>query len=486
MAKISQFQMYESTNWSGLTTDNHLGALFQIEPQQASELLTRIYNVNFGMDLDTYLNQFPSLYLDTDDDFQWKLQGAGAKNIPLIEARINGTTLASTDKAGIGATRFELVFAEQYFTDVNLLVGEKNELYPMQVVDDPKPDGMNWVYTVELRTGDSELFVPFEELQAGKRFSKDFSPVGATMSKKGGGVHYVSPFKMQNSFSQIRMEDTRPGNMINRPVQFSFMGEDGKVHTTWTQYADYEFEAQFRMEKNRLLMFATPNKTSQGTYLNKDRGGYASRQGAGIRAQMAPSNTSYYNSFNIKWLTEQLLGLSIGKLSKDKRKFVLRTGEWGMYQFSMALENYASLYTPLFDTNRVYKGKDNTMGFRGQFLEYMGPNGIEITLSHEPMYDDPERNKVMHPNGGLAESYRYDILDVGTSDGEANIRKVYQRGAEDIMGYIPGLRNPFSPDGKMSVMAHGTDGYQIHRMSVLGAMIKNPMNCMQIIPSILA
>jgi hypothetical protein len=233
-------------------------------------------------------------------------------------------------------------------------------------------------------------------------------------------------------------------------------------------------------------MFGTANKTDQGTYLNKGKSGYERRQGAGIRAQMAPSNISYYNTFNIKWLTEQLLGLSVGKLSKDKRKFILRTGEWGMYQFSAALENYASLYTPLFDTNRVYMGKDNAMGFRGQFLEYMGPNGIEITLSHEPMYDDPFRNKIMHPNGGTAESYRYDILDVGTSDGEPNIRKVYQKGSEDIMGYIAGLRNPFSAGGKMSAMAHSTDGYTIHRMCVFGAMIKNPMRCMQIIPNMLA
>jgi hypothetical protein len=486
--KISALQMYESTNWQGLTTSNHLGSLFNIEPQKASQLLTRIYNVNFGMDLDSYLNQFKPLYLESDDDFEWQLQGSGRKNVPLVSASLTsgGAAVSATDKAGINTNHFFLVFPEQYFTDVNLIVGEKNEAYPMRIVKEPVAIGSNWEYEVELLTGDMTLFVPSEELAAGKRFSKEWSPVSHTLSKKGGGVHYTSPFKMRNAFSMIRMQDTRPGNMINRPVQFSFQDENGKLHTTWMQYADYEFEAQFREEKNKLLYFATPNKTDQQTYLNKDKSGYEIRQGAGIRAQMAPSNIAYYNTFNIKWLTEQLLGLSVGKISQDKRKFVIRTGEWGMYQFSAALENFASLYTPLFDTNRVYLGKNNTMGFRGQFLEYMGPNGIEVTLSHEPMYDDPERNKIYHPNGGLAESYRYDILDVGTADGEPNIRKVYVKGQEDIIGYVPGLRNPFSLDGKNNIMANSTDGYTIHRAGICSTMIKNPMRCIQIIPNILA
>lgn len=486
--KINSLQMYESTNWSGLTTANHLGSLFDIEPQQASQLLTRIYNVNFGMDLDSYLNQFKPLYLESDDDFEWRLQGSGRKNVPLVSASLTsgGSAVLGTDKPGINTTHFFLTFPEFYFTDVNLIVGEKNEAYPIRIVNEPRQIGNNWEYECELLTGDSTLFVPSSELAAGKRFSKEWSPVESTLSKKGGGVHYTSPFKMRNAFSMIRMEDTRPGNMINRPVMFSFQDENGKLHTTWMQYADYEFEAQFREEKNKLLYFATPNKTDQGTYLNKGKSGYEIRQGAGIRSQMAPSNVAYYNTFNIKWLTEQLMGLSVGKISQDRRKFVIRTGEWGMYQFSAALENYASLYTPLFDQNRVYRGKDNAMGFRGQFLEYMGPNGIEVTLSHEPMYDDPERNKIYHPNGGVAESYRYDIIDVGTADGEPNIRKVYVKGQEDIIGYVPGLRNPFSLDGKNNIMANSTDGYTMHRAACLGAMIKNPMRCIQIIPSILA
>ena len=43
------------------------------------------------------------------------------------------------------------------------------------------------------------------------------------------------------------------------------------------------------------------------------------------------------------------------------------------------------------------------------------------------MYDDPVRNKVLHPEGGVAQSYRFDIFYIGTSD-QPNIFKCQIKG----------------------------------------------------------
>ena len=51
-----------------------------------------------------------------------------------------------------------------------------------------------------------------------------------------------------------------------------------------------------------------------------------------------------------------------------------------------------------------------------QFVEYMAPNGVVLKLEVDPYYDDPVRNKIQHPLGGPAFSYRYDIMDIGTMD----------------------------------------------------------------------
>jgi hypothetical protein len=438
------------------------------------------------------LEQFTPLYLDTDDDFEWDLIGSAKKNVPLVEARINGNPITAADEPGKAYAEIELVFGEQWFSDENVIVGEKNEVYPLQVLADPTPEGGNWVYRVALITGDSDLFVPAEELAAGKRFSKDWSLVEQTLSKKGGLVNFTSPFKMRNSFSMIRMQHTVPGNMIDRPFATAWKGDDGKTYSTWTQYEDYQFDMQFRMEKNRLLMFARANKANDGTYNNFGKSGHIKKQGAGIRQQMESSNTAFYSDFSIEYLLDILLDLSEGKLPGDKREFVLRTGERGAVQFHKALEANAQLFQPLRDQSRMYQvSGDSVMakmgyGYGGQFVEYVGPQGIKVNLSVDSLYDDRERNKIYHPDGGVAESYRYDILDVGTSDGEPNIRKVYVKGSEDGMGYEPGLRHPFSRGGERNIMANSTDGYTMHRWAICGAMVKDPSRTATLIPSILA
>lgn len=180
--KISPLQEYKSVDWSGLTTKNHLGAMFGIEPQKASKLVSRIHQINFGMDLDTYLNQFGVKTLESDDDFTWMLQGTGDKNIPIV-----GYAASNMAKPGINFSRFTVTFNEKYFAVTEVIVGEKNEKYSLRVMEEPTKNGNNWDYEVELMTPDSKLFFPPSELAAGKRFSKEWSIVEQTLSARGGG-----------------------------------------------------------------------------------------------------------------------------------------------------------------------------------------------------------------------------------------------------------------------------------------------------------
>ena len=61
----------------------------------------------------------------------------------------------------------------------------------------------------------------------------------------------------------------------------------------------------------------------------------------------------------------------------------------------------------------------------------------------DPFYDDPVRNKILHPNGGVAFSYRYDIMYIGTMD-QPNIFKCRIKGDNEYRGYQWGLRNPLT------------------------------------------
>ncbi|MEA3357534.1 MAG: hypothetical protein U9Q67_03800, partial [Patescibacteria group bacterium] len=380
-------QEFDQKEWGGLTTKNHLGHAYLIKPQEASKFVTMIYQANIGYtDLDTFLSQYPTIYLETDDEYTWDVMAGGERNIPLTAAftgTIGDTTaVTATSKTGVGFGEFVLSFPEAYFFDVNIIFGHKEE-YQIQIIDDPVPSGTNWLYRCRLVTGDPTLFIPYAELVAGKRFSKQYSGVESTLSKKGGKTHYTSPFKMKNYFTRLRLQDTVPGNMIRRPIGVSFPDpQTGKTVTAWEEYRDWMFELEFRQEKNHAIYYARLNRADDGSFKNKGKSGYEYEQGAGMRQQIESSNLEFYptNDFDIKWLTNKLLDLSVNKLAMDKRQFVFRTGERGMVQFSEALENYASLYTPLNDQTRVVMKGNNAMQYRGQFLDFMGPQGIHVTL----------------------------------------------------------------------------------------------------------
>jgi len=492
---ISPLQKYEPKDWSGLTTENHLGALFAQEPQYISKVIEQIYKVNLGGDdIVSFLDQFPTEYVQDDVPFKWMLQGADEKNIPLIGCYDNmvdavaGTE--STTSRGIGMSTFVLVFPEKLFSATDVIVGEQPDLYKLRIIKDVEPLGTNYAATVQLVTGNDMLTVPIDQLAPTTRWSKEYSLVEQTLSKRGGEVSHTSPFMMENTLSMIRKQYEVPGNMIrkglNKPLAFSFVDVNGKMQTRWIHKLDWDFLVQFRRERARLLLYGNSNKKADGSYGNLGESGYEIRAGHGLYEQIAPSNIFYYTKFDIDWLTQIAIGLSVGKLPEDERRFVLSTGEYGMFQFHNAVENKVTGWEPNRFQDRITIS-GNKMTYKGQFLEYRTVNGITFELMHDPMKDSPIRNKVYHPEGGLLSSREYDLLDFGSSSGDANIKKVMLEGEEEIFKYIPGMRDPYSAYNNLTqpgVTASSVDGYEVHKMFIGGMRIANPMKCARILPSV--
>lgn len=156
---------------------------------------------------------------------------------------------------------------------------------------------------------------------------------------------------------------------------------------------------------------------------------------------MEVSNTMYYNTFSIKLLEDALYELSASKLEYGDRYFIIKTGERGAIQFHKAVLNTVSGWTQFVLDNSSLKVVDKTSsnlhsnalsaGF--QFVEYKAPNGVRVKIDVDPLYDDPVRNKIQHPNGGPAMSYRYDIIYMGTMD-QPNIFKCKIKGNEEYRG----------------------------------------------------
>lgn len=497
--KLNKFQMVGFSHWKGLTKENHLGSIFQLAPQKASTLMVQLLAYYRGKTLDTFLSQFPTKEFDTDDEYTWDVVGSSRRNIPLVEARNASGEVISAGVAGANTEPFYVVFPEDWFADGEVIAGEKNEIYPLRILGDPRMEGTNAVYKVELMGGNTSG-MPAAELAAGKRFSVEYAPVEKELSRKVGDVRFSSPISMRNEFSTIRIQHKVPGSMLNKklavgiPVTEETAGGGLKktVKDMWMHVVDWEVECQWSDYKNNILMYGRSNRTASGEYMNFGKSGNVIKMGAGLREQMEVANTIYYNTFSLKLLEDALYELSAAKLDFGDRYFIIKTGERGASQFHKAVLDTVSGWSQFEIDNSSVRVVDksssnlhsNALKAGFQFVEFLAPNGVRVKVDVDPFYDDPVRNKVLHPNGGVAESYRYDILYIGTMD-QPNIFKCKVRGDEEYRGYQWGLRNPFTGQKNNPYMSYDEDSAVIHRMATLGVCVLDPTRTMSLIPAVL-
>lgn len=494
MNKISKLQIVEPKYWGGLTRDSHLGAIGMTQPQFVDKVIDRLYEVNYGADnIVSFINQFPTEEIDEEGEYRWLLHGSDERNIPLVDATdLDGTSITDGDQFGIGHSQFCLIFAERWFDATSVIVGPDPDAYSLRVVEDPVNTGSGVRYKVELLTGDENLFVPVEDLQEGTLWSEDYAQVEQYLSKRGAEVRHASPFQMENTTSVIRRNYEVPGAMIskgkNHPLAFAFIDQNGKTQTAWLDKLGWDFLVQFRRDKGRLLKHGRSNRRADGQYANKGESGNVIKSGYGLEEQMGGGNTLRFNKFDLDTLTKFALDICVGKVPGDKRKLVLSTGEYGLYEFHKAASDKASGITWLRSGHNFKTTGGKVTLDEGQMNTYVSVNGIEFHVMLDPTKDDPVRNKLVHPDGGLASSRSFNIWDFGTSNGKSNIQRIKVKGEEEFFRYIPGMRDPFSPYNNPTspqMTASPVDGYAVYKQYIGGIMVRNPFKTGKLVPAIL-
>lgn len=507
--KLGKFQTLGFTGWTGLTSDNHLGAMFQRQPQRASDIMIGLLAANRGNTLETFLNQFPTKEFDDDTEYFWNVLGSSKKNVPLIEAREqDGTTVvvAGGNNVGVGGSDFYLVFPEDWFPDGTVIGGNLNEAYPIRVKGSARFEGTNAVYCCELMGGITEG-IPAERLLAGERFSIEYTPVEAELSRKVGDIHFTTPVAMRNGWTTIRLSHKVAGNKMNRKLAFGIpmvkqdaSGNQVKDNSNmWMHYVDWQFETEFQDQKNTAMAFGRCNRNANGEYLNFGKSGNVIRMGAGIFEQSEVANAMYYNDTTtaMKLIINALSELSEGKLNFANRKFVINTGERGALIFNREAKKETSGWMPIFThsdgnpaaVSKVASNFAPTNAVRitdYQVTEWQAPNGVYVKLNVDPFYDDKVRNKILHPEGGVAFSYRFDIWYIGADEETPNIQKTAIKGDYEVRGYESGFRNPFTGERNINNMSYSEDSATVHKMATFGTIVYDPTKTMAIIPSILA
>lgn len=498
--KLGKYEIFKFQAWKGLTTENHLGAIFAESPNLGTNIMVELQTRYHGKNLEGFLRQFPIKRFDSDAEITWNVIGSSRRNIALVEARDETGAVVdiSSDNVGVGGKPFYLVFAEDWFAFGETIVGERNEVYPFRIIAQPKSEGAYTVYKVELMGGILEG-CPAEELQPGKRFSWEYAVVAKTMSRAVGDVRFSTSSAMRNDWTTIRIQHKVGGDMLDKKlaVGIPIVRDDGTRDTInkWMFYEEMKVEETFREYKNNALMYGTSNRNRNGEYLNYDAGGYVIRQGSGLREQGQVAGTYYYNEFNLKFIEDALMDLSASKLDMNDRVFVMRTGEYGAAQFSKAVLQTVSGWmafgfggstanNPAIINKVNSTLHDNALAAGFQFVEYRAPNHVTLRVEVDPIYDDRVRNKIMMPGlGGPAESYRYDIFAIGTAD-QPNIQLCALNGprGEELRGFMSGMRNPFTGATSNYFMSTDEDSASIHRQTTFSVMVLDPTRMISIIP----
>jgi hypothetical protein len=498
--QLGRFQVTDAKSFNGMINpENTLGAIWKTAPTKINDAMIKLLAINRGKSLESLLGKFDTKQVENDNEFYWELIGSSRRNYTLVEAAFQGSTVTDSDSnIGEGGQEFELTFDENAFFKGEIIVGDKNEVYPIRVLNDGYASGSQWVYTCEI-AGSDRSGIPGEELVSGKKFKQEFAPVGKGLSREVGGVRRVTPVSMRGELTTIRIDHKLPGDAANKQVVMGIpvVDKEGnkKVFGALALYEDWIVEQEFSEYKNKFLMYGKTNRTSDGQYHNTDVSGRKIRIGSGVREQMEQSNTFYYNEFSIELLEEILYGLSEGKLGMDQRMFMLRTGERGAAEFHKAVLQTTSGWSSNISTPGTNPATvksvgsplhRNALSAGFQFVEYLAPNGVCVKLEVDDFYDDKVRNTITIPGkSGVAESYRYDIFYMGTTE-SPNIQKVAVKGMEEIRGYQWGFRNPFTGAVNNGNMGTLEDSGTITKFSQLGVVCYDPSRTASIIPYVLA
>lgn len=505
--RVNSGQMVGVTKWRGaITHDNHLYGLFRTNPQMASDVMTVLMSSMHLPNLNTYLSQeVPVREYEDDSELFYDVVTSSRRNIPLVEARrADGTVVTAEDdeNVGIGFEPFYLVFPEDWFAKGEVLWGNLNEVYPVIVKDDPTIEGTNYVYYVEPFGAHLAGGIPVERLLVGERFSWGYAPVEDNLSRKVGDIRFTSPVSMRQDWMRLRLSHKVGGKELgkrlaaNIPVTREVNGKiEHTVVSRWMLNVTWKFEETWNEYICNALDRGVSTRMDNGEYSNFGFSGLPNRQGEGFRQLLSRGNVRYYTNFNMALVEDSLDAIFEGKVDFKNRKAVMRTGERGARMFSKAAKAEMSGWLPLYSTNTpsyITKGpetnytKGNAVTIADHIVtRWLSSNGVEITIMIDSSKDDTQTNKLMHPKGGPAESYRFDIFYAADEE-QPNVQKCKIKGQPEMRGYQWGpFYNPFTGESNNNFASFDEDAAVIHHKTTVGIVMYDPTRVISLIPAIL-
>tara|TARA_R110000803_G_scaffold34127_2_gene74664 strand:- start:3721 stop:5136 length:1416 start_codon:yes stop_codon:yes gene_type:complete len=452
---------------ANFTESNHLGQAFLAEPHKFDKVLTRVFTASRladnpltamtkGMGRTSEIESF---------DWEWELMGASSRPLTAIVAAV-GT--------GINNTAFTLTLDEDWFKPGDVISPNAGtERILVRIQSGPASSGGGFAYVCRLQSDDVVSALAVAQAAAGVQWSKMFS-VYEEGGDQSGSTTYAMPMKLRSQLSTLRKEYSITGDAANQALVVALMDAEGKVYKDykWLKYAEAEYWIQWHKEKERILWYGQMANNVAGA------NGRSARTGPGVQELLKDSHVHIYNTLTETLIREYLLDIFFGRVDMSNRNIVAYTGEYGMLAFHQAMSDASAPFLTV--DSKFITGEGRDLAFGGQFVKYIGPNGITLTLRHNPLYDDREINHIVHPSLQVpVESMRFTFLDFGNAGGEANIKYVHKKNGYKL-GYVSGLQTPYGPN-KGGIMSNAKDAYTMIVHDQCGIQIDDVTRCGELI-----
>lgn len=481
MARLNNKMVTKQMPWhANMTELNHLGAALLTKPTVFEPKMTQLFTTQRYSEnpLSAMLAGKQEKTIGTTV-WEWELRGASARPLVILE-RVEPD---SNTTPGKFKQVFKIKLDEAWYIPGDVLnPGTSNKKYQVRVQNQPIKHGNGWVYEVRGMSDDPQWYMPTQYLNAGTQWAKLFSQYeeGAEQS---GSTQYSMPIAMQNRMSRFRKQYRVTGDAANEVLAVKIADNNGRMHDSWIKYAEVEYWEQWYRELERGYWYSRSTDTVLGST------GRPVLSGPGVQEQLEDSHVHKYTTLTARLIEEYLMDIFYSRVKPGKgRKIAGYSGEYGMIQFHRAImqwqkeKGFIQVVDSTFITKESSEFNAQSLGAGFQFVRYRMANGSELTLIHNPLYDDREINFEIDPVTGYPlESQRITFLDFrGQGEGGDNI-KLMNRANSFKLGYVAGLHTPYGPTTGNKLMSHSGDYYEMHVQKQCGVHIDDVSRCGELI-----
>ena len=478
MSKINHLQWHKGKlNQGNFTDSNNLASALMTEPELYRTLAYAFGDKYYLQYLTAGSGRVAEKYKALgNNEYMWPMMGDLVKPIA-----ITGTAVGN----GIGGQTFTVPLAEKYFFE-GCIVHFGNEHVQARMEGDAIQVGNDWVHTFRLVTDDVTLFVDATDLRLGNLVACLYTAFEE--GSRGGGSFEAYPHWFKNQMTTMRMSYGMTGEAATDIMILEMGEQSGAKSHLWMYASDYQKMLIWQQQVEYYRWYGTYNKTANGDINLPGANGRPVTVGDGVLNQIADTNKWNYSSLTTDLMLDFLTDLLVASKDAENKKLVLFTGIQGIRNFQTAINDAYSSFN-IIGTEFVSKnGMD--MKFSNQsWKTYEGILNTEITIAHNPMYDDRTKHTKLDPNTNLPlESSRMTFLDFSDYGGEANISLV-TKGAEGNnramrMWYTAGAEDPFKSNGsgaEKAMRSSDLDGFECHYLSQQGIKVTNPLSCGELV-----